>query len=274
MLACCDLGLQKNGTRRGPKAIAEYFKAYQSRTLQQNDIRKSLAKDDKRKNLKELVSYSHELYDLFNQEYEKGNEPVLIGGDHSLAIPSILASSNYHDDLGLIWIDAHTDYHTLATTITGNLHGCPCACVDGYHNEELRSYHKGKTIDPKKTVIFGARSIDMPEYSNIKEAGVKVITSEDIFNKGIDCCFKEALAVLGPKFHVSFDLDFLDPEYAPGVSVPECHGPKDKELESLLKMLKENRESIASLDLVEYNPDLDIDNRTLAIAIRILEDLL
>lgn len=262
------------GTRKGPKAIAKHLDAYQSISLEQKDIEKSLAKDDKRKNLKELLAYSHELYDLFNMEYEKGNMPILIGGDHSLSIPSILASSNYHDDIGLIWIDAHTDYHTLETTITGNLHGCPCACVDGYCNSELRSYHKGKTINPKKTVIFGARSIDEPEYGNIKNAGATIITTEDIFARGIINCLNEALEILGPDFHVSFDLDFLDPEVACGVSVPEANGPKEEELDLLLQVLKEKKESIVSFDLVEYNPLLDVEDRTLKIALRILEALL
>ena len=203
--------------------------------------------------------------------------PILIGGDHSVSIASALASAKVNIDVGIIWIDAHTDYNTFKTTVTGNIHGLPLAAINGYENHELRYYHDGKIIQPSKTVIVGARSIDEAEKDNVKYSGVTVFTTQDIKEKGIEAVMEEAFKIAGYKtkgVHVSYDLDVIDPYEAPGVSIPEYEGITEEEAMQINECIVNHMKEIVSFDLVEFNPLRDQDRKTEQIAINILAQII
>ena len=202
---------------------------------------------------------------------------ILIGGDHSVSIASALASAKVNIDVGIIWIDAHTDYNTFKTTVTGNIHGLPLATINGYENHELRYYHDGKIIQPSKTVIIGARSIDEAEKDNVKYSGVTVFTTQDIKEKGVETIMEEAFKIAGYKtkgVHVSYDLDIIDPDVAPGVSIPEFDGISEDEAMQINDCIIKHMKDIVSFDLVEFNPLRDQDRKTEQIAVNILSQII
>ena len=203
--------------------------------------------------------------------------PIMIGGDHSAAIPSALASAKVNIDVGMIWIDAHTDYNTFESTVSGNIHGLPLATINGYKNSDLRTYHDGKIIQPSKTVIIGARSIDDGEKDNVRYSGVTVFTTQDIKEKGVEAIMEEAFKIAGYKtkgIHVSYDLDVIDPDICPGVSIPEFDGISEEEAMQINEYLVKNFKDILSFDLVEFNPLRDIDRKTEQIALNILAQII
>ena len=211
---------------------------------------------------------------------EKINEdyfPVLIGGDHSVSVASALASAKKYKNIGIIWFDAHTDYNTFDTTVTGNIHGLPLAAITGYKNHELRYFHDGEIIQPTKAVVVGARSIDDWERDNIKYSGLTVFTTEDIREKGLKTVVEEAFKIAGERtkgIHISFDLDLIDPSVAPGVSIPELDGLNEEEAIELNKLILEHMKDIGSYDLVEFNPLKDENRKTEQIALNLLAQVL
>lgn len=275
--ASSDLGVHVNGASLGPIIIIKKVQTIDKIVLKQDiNYQKSLAKNDLRKNFLELNKYNEKLYKTileYNQEYF----PITIGGDHSISIASILASSKKNTDIGIIWIDAHPDFNTFATTITGNIHGLPLATVANYHNEELAFFHDGNFINSKNIVIIGARSIDKLELLNLKQAGITYFTTNDIKKYGCEEIINKALNIIlanTSKIHISFDLDVIDPLIAPGVSIPENSGINLEEALTINKLLLKHINNIVSFDLVEYNPLKDKDQKTLTIANNILTELL
>ena len=177
----------------------------------------------------------------------------------------------------MIWIDAHTDYNTFESTVSGNIHGLPLATINGYKNSDLRTYHDGKIIQPSKTVIIGARSIDDGEKDNVRYSGVTVFTTQDIKEKGVETIMEEAFKIAGYKtkgIHVSYDLDVIDPDICPGVSIPEFDGISEEEAMQINEYLVKNFKDILSFDLVEFNPLRDIDRKTEQIALNILAQII
>lgn len=272
-----DLGVHIDGARLGPKRLlddlASFHKGESILLEQDNSIIKSRGLADKRKNEIPLQEFNKKLYEIELNYLENGYFPITIGGDHSIAIASILASAKKRETLGLIWFDAHTDYHTFETTTTGNIHGLPLAAVNGYKCRELTSFHSGNFIPSKNTVIIGARSIDRLEKENIKYSGVTVFTTEDIKNQGIEAIITQTFAIAGEKtngIHISYDLDLLSPEIVTGVSVPAEDGLTEEEGMLLLNESLKYIEKITSFDLVEFNPTRDVKRKTEQIAVNIL----
>lgn len=271
--AASDLGVHVNGASLGPEILFDSLSFEDIKIFKMNRFfKKSTSQDDRHKNFKELYSYLYNLYaNIIN--IPKNDLVLNIGGDHSVAIASALAANLKKGPLGLIWIDAHTDYHTLASTTSGNLHGLPCAVINGYGAHDLAFFHKAPFISEANTVIVGARSIDEGEYENLAHTKVKVIPMEEVFERGIEDVMKEAFAIASfntEGVHLSYDLDFLDPSIAPGVSTPVKGGGTMDIYEKLLKLMKLYRNAIYSFDLVEFNPLNDIDNKTKELAERIL----
>ena len=228
-----DLGVHIDGASLGPKQLlndlSTFYKGETMLFQQDANIIKSRNFGDRRKNEYEVEKFNTELYKAIVDKSKEEYFPILIGGDHSVAIASALASVKVNVDVGIIWIDAHTDYNTFETTITGNIHGLPLAAITGYKCNELRYYHDGKVIQPSRAVVVGARAIDDAEKDNLRYAGVTVFTTQDIKEKGIDAVMDEAFKIAGYKtkgVHVSYDIDVIDPYTAPGVSVPEYDGRK------------------------------------------------
>ena len=188
--AASDLGVHIDGANLGPLQLLNDLEAFYTgeKMLLQKDesIIKSRNLSDRRKNEYDIEKFNTELYKNMVAKIKEEYFPILIGGDHSVSIASALASAKVNIDVGIIWIDAHTDYNTFETTVTGNIHGLPLAAINGYKNSELRYYHDGKVIQPSRTVIIGARSIDDAEKDNVKYSGVTVFTTQDIKEKGIE----------------------------------------------------------------------------------------
>lgn len=269
-----DLGVHIDGTNNGPKLITNNFKNYEIITIEKdNTIIKSKNKSDLAKNLEEVNAFNKLLFDKITYLLNENKFPITVGGDHSIAIASSLASNNYHKNLGIIWIDAHTDYNTFDTTITGNIHGLPLAAINGYKTEKLTNFLTNNYIKPQNTVIVGARSIDKQELVNLKNNNITFFTTEDIIKEGLKNILDKAFQIAGNNtngIHISYDLDYIDPIDCPGVSVPESNGINAKTAIDTMKYIKNKKQLIKSLDLVEYNPKFDINNKTLNLATNLL----
>lgn len=272
-----DLGVHIDGAKFGPIQLINDIKGtYQGEIIsfiQDDKIIKSRNLSDRRKNEYEIDQFNTRVYEAEVEQLKKGVFPITLGGDHSVAVASSLADCLVHEEIGMIWIDAHTDYNTFESTVTGNIHGLPCAAINGYKCHELRKFHNGNVIDPRRTVIVGARSIDDWEKDNIKYSGVTVFTTQDLKEKGIQAVMEEAFQIAGNRtksIHVSYDLDIIDPEVAPGVSVPEVDGINEEEAMEILKEILKHIEQVSSMDIVELNPLRDIDRKTEQIALNIL----
>ena len=279
-----DLGVHVDGARLGPDKLTEdliiknnirgIYKIYAN---EENKENKPEDKDNKKKNLEQINVFNKQVYDTVKNTIERGNFPVTLGGDHSLVIGSALASIAKNKNMGIIWIDAHGDYNTFDTTITGNIHGLPLAAIDGYEKNYLTDFHDGSFYKPENTVIVGGRDIDPLEIENIKDAGVTVFSTEEIHKRGMSAVMEDAIAIAtnGTEgMHISYDLDVIDPKICPGVSVSAVDGINLDEAYDAVDSIIKHKASLRSLDIVEYNPERDIDNKTKNIAKTILESII
>ncbi|MBR3146162.1 MAG: arginase [Bacilli bacterium] len=276
-----DLGVHIDGAQLGPVQLMNDLKSfYKGESVlfeRDKDIIKSRNLSDRRKNEYEIEKFNSNLYKSMVEKIKEEYFPIMLGGDHSAAIASVLASAKVNVDIGVVWIDAHTDYNTFESTVTGNIHGLPLAAITGYKCNELRTYHNGKIVQPSRTVVVGARSIDEKEKDNLRYAGVTVFSTEDIKEKGIDAVMDEAFKIAGYKtkgIHVSYDLDVIDPDVAPGVSIPEFDGINEEEAMKINEYLINHMKDIVSFDLVEFNPLRDVDRKTEQIALNILAQII
>ena len=279
--ACTDLGVHIDGANLGPIQIMNDLKTfYQGESLlfeQDKDIIKSRNLSDRRKNEYEIDNFNSNLYKNIIEKIKEEYFPIMIGGDHSASIASALASAKANIDIGCIWIDSHTNYSTFSSTVSGNIHDLALATINGYENQDLRHYHTGKIIQASKTVIVGARSIDDKEKDNLRYSGVTVFTTEDIKEKGIEAVMDEAFKIAGYKtkgIHISYDLDVIDPDIAPGVSLPKFDGITEEEAMSINEYIIKHINEVLSFDLVEFNPLRDIERKTEQIALNILAQII
>lgn len=277
-----DLGVTVDGSNIGPSVIIKNLKNDDINKVievKKADCIKSKNKNDLKKNLNEVNDFNSRLYNNVLNTIKDNAFPITIGGDHSIAIGSALASQKMNKNLGIIWIDAHLDYNTFETTITGNLHGLPLASLNGICTL-LTSFFDGIYYNPKNTVVVGYRAMEEnkdQELNNIKEMGVTVFTDNDIKECGIEDIMNKAISIANDNtngMHISYDLDVINPEYAPGVSVPEVGGIDDVTAYKIADILVNNIDKIKSFDLVEFNPSFDVDNKTLNIALNILDKII
>ena len=279
--ACSDFGVHIDGTKLGPEVLESHIdktKVNEIINIYAKDINKELEKNNKQKNLKLVNEFNSRLYSAVLDTLNSNLFPLTIGGDHSIAIASALASIKKHENLGIIWFDAHGDYHTFETTSSGNIHGLPFATITNYKKSILSNFHSGNYFNPKNAVLVGGRDIDEPfELENLKNAGVTVFSTEDIHKFGTDYIYSKAfdIASAGTNgIHVSYDLDVIDPKLAPGVSIPAKNGISLEESYDFITHMIKNKEKVKSFDLVEFNPLRDIDEVTQKIAQQILNYLL
>jgi arginase len=184
--------------------------------------------------------------------------PIVLGGDHSLAMGSV--SGVARGRVGVIWVDAHADFNTPETSPSGNIHGMPLAVLSGLGDSRLTEVFRA--VDPKDLVLIGVRSVDPGEARLLKELGVRVYTMHEVDRLGIAPIAEEALDHLsGLSLHVSLDADVLDPTLAPGVGTPVPGGLTYREAHLFMEILALSGR-VKSLDLVEVNPILDERNRT------------
>ncbi len=273
-----DYGVSVEGAELGPAILGESIAA---RGLSVTAIPRPQGAKEKdpsnlRKNLVQVNAFNAQLYQRVWEAHQAGVFPLMLGGDHSAAIASALASIRRAGPMGIIWFDAHADYNTFDTTITGNLHGLPLAAIDGLC-PELTAFHDGPYYAQANTVIVGGRDIDPLEAVNLEKHHVKLFSTEDIRRYGVKAVLDEAYAIAGKGtkgIHFSFDVDVMDPVAAPGVSVPAADGISPEEALEAARYIADHSDVLRSLDLVEFNPLRDIDQKTERITLEILSVLL
>ena len=234
---------------------------------------KALDSKNRKKDLEEINEFNKKLYNITRKIIQNDEFPLLVGGDHIAAIGSSLGSIKENKNIGIIWFDSHADFNTYSTSVTGNLHGLPLAVATHYEKSILADFHNGPFYNFKNAVIVGGRDIDPWEWGNVLDAGVTVFSTEDIKKYGVEEICKKAFAIASNGtngVHISFDLDLIDPNVAPGVSVPAKNGINLDEAYALADEITKYSDIIKSADLVEYNPLFDKNNVTKEIATNIL----
>ncbi len=274
-----DLGGNRRGVDMGPSALriaglAERLAALGLPVVDAGDLVAPIPEvkafgDPSKKYIREIARVCERLYKTSLAVLEKGGIPLVLGGDHSLGAGSVAATADClrreGKPLGLIWVDAHGDMNTPATSSSGNVHGMPLAALLGSEPAELsRIGGFSPKVTPERTVLIGIRNLDDREKERIREAGVRVFTMKDIDRSGIAATVEQAIAIAskgGAELHVSFDLDVCDPGIAPGVGTPVKGGFNYREAHMLMEMIADSG-LLRALDLVEVNPILDDRNMT------------
>ena len=231
------------------------------------------------RHLQQVVAWNQAVHDAMFAELQLGRLPILLGGDHCLGIGSISAVARHCRETGkklrVLWLDAHADFNTSVLTPSGNVHGMPVACLCGHGPQELIEI--GGTvpaINPKWVRQIGIRSVDPGEKRFVHEAGLEVFDMRFIDEMGMRHTMELALATLDENthLHVSFDVDFLDPPIAPGVGTQVPGGPTYREAQLCMEMIADSGR-LASLDVMELNPALDVRNQTAVLAVDLVESL-
>lgn len=276
--ACTSLGVNVDGSDKAPLFIYNKLKKHFNNSIifvKTDKISKNQDLNNSQKNLFSLNEFNQDLYSSISNILKDNYFPITLGGDHSVTIASALASIKKYEKLGIIWIDAHGDYNNVNTTPSGNIHGFPFATVTGFENtNNLISFHDGNLYDPKNSVLVGARDLDEGEITNLKKAGVTIFTTNDIQKLGIDYVMGQAIKIANDNtngMHISFDIDIIDPKIVPGVSTVSPDGISEKDAYKIMNILNESIYMVKSLDLVEYNPRFDIDNKGLMVATNLIK---
>jgi len=238
-----------------------------------------LVKVDGYRNLAEVTAWNLEVHDAVYRELRAQRLPILLGGDHSLSIGSISAVARRCRDLDrplrVLWLDAHTDFNTRELSPSGSLHGMPVSCLCGFGPRELVQIGGPRpTLRPQWIRQIGIRSVDTGERRFVHEQHLDVFDMRCIDELGMKGVMKLALQDLdaGTHLHVSFDVDFLDPEIAPGVGTTVAGGLSYREAQLCMEMIADTGR-MASLDIMELNPALDVRNKTAVIAVDLVESL-
>ena len=231
------------------------------------------------RHLDEVTEWNRLVHGAVYAELREGRLPVLLGGDHSLAIGSISAVARHCRTTGrklrVVWLDAHADFNTHELSPSGNLHGMPLACLCGFGPRELLALAGPvPAIEPDCVRLVGVRSVDPGERRFVHAQGIEVFDMRYVDEVGMRATMEAALAGLDSNthLHVSFDVDFLDPEIAPGVGTTVPGGPTYREAQLCMEMIADTG-LLASLDIVELNPAFDLRNRTATLAVDLVESL-
>jgi arginase len=231
------------------------------------------------RHLAEVAAWNRVVHEAVHAALSESTMPILLGGDHCLAIGSISAVARHCREAGknlrVLWLDAHTDFNTSALTPTGNVHGMPVAALCGYGPAELtRIGGVTPAIAPSVMRQIGIRSVDDGEKRFVKEAGLEIFDMRYIDEMGMRHTMQTALAGIdnNTHLHVSFDVDFLDASIAPGVGTALKGGPTYREAQLCMEMIADTG-LMASLDVMELNPALDVRNGTAEVALELIESL-
>lgn len=231
------------------------------------------------RHLPEVVQWNQLLHDALYAELRAGRLPIMLGGDHSLAIGSISAVARHCRSQGkklrVLWFDAHADCNTAALTPSGNIHGMPVACLCGHGPRELLAIgSQVPALQPHDIRQIGIRSVDAGEKRLVHDIGIEVFDMRFIDEMGMRHTMVQALLGVDARthLHVSLDVDFLDPAIAPGVGTPVRGGPSYREAQLCMEMIADTGQ-LASLDVTELNPALDVRNQTAELAVDLIESL-
>jgi arginase len=286
-----DLGAGRRGVDMGPSAIRSAGIHERVRELgydveDAGDVEASIREtqdpgDARLRFLKEIRATCEALRDKVMAVLAKGRTPVVLGGDHSIAMGTIAGVSRFHREkggkVGLVWFDAHGDMNTPETSPTGNIHGMPLAAALGLGEKSLVGLSgAAPMVDGARAAVVGLRDVDIAERDNLKASGIGAFTMRDIDERGMRTVMEEAIkrASSGTAgIHVSFDLDGMDPDFAPGVGTPSAGGISYREAHLAMEMLADT-EMVISAELVEINPILDQSNRTAHLGVGLLQSLL
>lgn len=282
-----DLGQMRRGVDMGPSAIryagaVERLEKIGHTVTDKGDIQIDHSKKDETvntslRNLEVVIRANTELAQIVHKVVAEGSFPLVLGGDHSIAIGTLAGISDYYKNLGVIWFDAHADMNTSETSPSGNIHGMPLAVSMGLGHERLvniRNY--APKVKSENIVIIGARSIDEGEKEFIRKKGIKIYTMHEIDRLGMTHVIQEAIIHLKGQnvdgVHLSLDLDGIDPIYTPGVGTPVPGGITYRESHLAMEMLQESG-LITSAEFVEINPILDERNKTADVAVALMGSL-
>ena len=229
--------------------------------------------------LDEVVAWNRSVYDAVDEALGAGHVPLLMGGDHCLAVGSISAIARHARRRGhklrVLWLDAHTDVNTEASSPSGNLHGMPVACLLGQGPQPLTGWSGERAaFGPEAIRFIGIRSVDAAERQAIRTLGLQVFDMRHVDEHGMRTTMTEALQDIDDDthLHVSFDLDCLDPLDAPGVGTAVRGGPTWREMQLCMEMIADTGR-VGSLDVVELNPALDVRNQTAEVAVELIDSL-
>lgn len=283
-----DLGASRRGVDMGPSAIryADLESAIHRLNIQCKDmgnievrVRENIPNhDSKMKYFDEITRVNSILAQMVRDSILGNHLPLVLGGDHSIAIGSVLGAQSAVKNMGVLWMDAHGDFNTYQTTMSGNLHGMPLASSAGLGSEKLTFFkpHEVNYINPKKIALVGARDIDNEEARLIKESGITVFTMSDIDMYGMKEVMKRALNIVEKDtdgFHLSFDMDVISPHEAPGVGTPVPGGITYREAHLAAEMIATSCK-LCSMEFVEVNPILDHSNQTASLAVSLIGSVL
>jgi arginase len=281
-----DLGQSRRGVDMGPSAVR--VAGLEARLEELGHVvedggnvavaipEQKNAGDARAKYLKEITATCSEHAELVLKTLEAGKVPMVLGGDHSVAVGTVAGVAEFyrrqHQRVGLIWIDAHTDINTPQTSPSGNVHGMPLAATLGLDPADLANiFGFSPKINPENCVLVGVRDIDAIERENVRRTGIGVFTMRDIDERGMRAVMEEALRAAGrgtAGYHVSLDMDWVDPEDAPGVGTPVRGGATYREAHLAMEIIADHGRML-SFEIVEVNPVIDEHNRTAVLAVEL-----
>ncbi len=286
-----DLGAGRRGVDMGPSAIrvANLHRRVAALGYQVEDLgnvaveqaESAPAGAKRARYLQQIAETCLRLAEKVDKAMGQGKVPLVLGGDHSLAAGSISGVANHFqrrgEKVGVIWVDAHTDMNTPQTSPSGNVHGMPLACLIGKGPKELTHLMGwSPKIDARNVALVGIRDVDALEGLHVKKSGVRVFTMRDIDEKGLPRVMEEAIDIASAGtagIHLSFDMDSVDPDEAPGVGTPVRGGITYREAHLAMEMLSDAAR-LVSLEVVEVNPVLDVANRTAELAVELMTSAL
>ncbi len=281
-----DLGQSRRGVDMGPSAVRvagleARLEAIGHIVEDAGNVAVALPEQKKEgaansKYLKEITATCTKSADLVLKTLEDGKVPLVLGGDHSVAAGTVSGVAKFfrrkNQKIGLLWIDAHTDMNTPETSPSGNVHGMPLAALMGLGPSELGNiYEFSPKVDPENCVLIGIRDVDNFEKENIRKAGVEVFTMRDIDERGMRAVMEEALSMASrgtAGYHVSLDMDWIDPEDAPGVGTPVWGGATYREAHLAMEIIADHGHML-SFEIVEVNPVIDEHNQTADLAVEL-----
>ena len=283
-----DIGAGSRGASMGPEALRvaglqQVLEALGLRVQDRGNLvgpsNPWLPAVDGYRHLPEVLAWNLAVHEAVLAELRSGQIPILLGGDHSLGLGSVSAVARHCREaskkLRVLWLDAHADFNTRALTPSGNLHGMPVACLCGLGPQALIEIGgQVPAIEPKWLRQIGIRSVDAGEKQLVHQCGLEVFDMRYIDEMGMRHTMALALATLDANthLHVSFDVDFLDPAIAPGVATTVPGGPTYREAQLCMEMIADTGR-LASLDVMELNPALDLRNQTAELAVDLLASL-
>lgn len=285
-----DLGQTRRGVDMGPSAVRvagleARLEALGHKVEDGGNVPVLLAEQKQfgqhnAKYLKEITMTCTAAAEMVLNALEAGEVPISIGGDHSMAAGTVSGASEFYrrrgQRIGLIWLDAHSDINTPDTSPSGNVHGMPLAAIMGLGPSDLGDiFGYSPKLAPENCVIVGVRDVDANEVENIRSAGVEVFTMRDIDERGMRTVMEEALRMAGrgtAGYHISLDMDWIDPEDAPGVGTPVRGGATYREAHLAMEIIADHGR-MTSFDIVEVNPVIDEKNRTADLAVELTASL-